>query len=193
MQAHTVPKLVPITVKAALKLVKLWHRHLPDLQGGLFAVAVADPELRGVGVAGNPARVWQKEAKLVISRVAIDSVPNGCSMVYGALARAAKALGYSEVWTYTLPDEPGTSLRAAGFEDMGLSAGGTHDRPSRSRKPPVRPEPKRRWRRSLNTEGTSCRPERPTPDRPALCYDCPPYKYPIDATRCGPCPRRSAH
>ena len=146
------PELVPITVSAALKLVKQWHRKLPDLQGGLFAVAVADPDIRGVGIAGNPSRVWQGQAKLVISRCAIDGIPNGCSMVYGALARAAKALGYREVWTYTLPDEPGTSLRAAGFEDRGLTDGGSYDRPSRSRKAPVCPERKRRWCRRLASQ-----------------------------------------
>jgi len=106
--------LAPITVKAALKQVKAWHRHLPDLQGGLFAVQVVDEAARciGVGVVGNPARAWQGTARAIISRVATEGHENACSQIYGALARAAKALGYSEVWTYTLPGEPGTSLRA---------------------------------------------------------------------------------
>jgi hypothetical protein len=108
-----------------------------------------DDELRGVAIAGNPARVWQGQAKLVISRVATDETRNACSMPYGAICRAAQSLGYREAWTYTLPEEPGTSLRAAGFEDMGLSAGGEHDRPSRRRAAARRPEPKRRWRRIL--------------------------------------------
>jgi hypothetical protein len=149
-------RLIPITVKAALKLVKLWHRHLPDLQGGMFAVAVGDGlEISAVGVAGNPAREWQGSGRIVISRCAVNELPNGCSMIYGSLSRAARDLGYHEVWTYTLPDEPGTSLRAAGFKDMGLTDGGEHDRPSRRRKPAVRPEPKRRWLKSFasNTSG----------------------------------------
>jgi hypothetical protein len=71
-------------------------------------------------------------------------------MIYGSLCRAAKALGYREAWTYTLPEEPGTSLRAAGFEEMGLTkASETYSRPSRSRRPAVRPEAKRRWMRIL--------------------------------------------
>lgn len=140
----------PCSVKFALRMVKEWHRHLPDLQGGLFAAScVADGQCVGVAVAGNPARVWQGTGRIVISRVATTGHENTCSMLYGSLCRAAKALGYSEAWTYTLPDEPGTSLRAAGFVDMGLSDGGEHDRPSRSRKPAVRPEPKRRWLRRL--------------------------------------------
>lgn len=143
--------LAPCTVKTAKRLVRLWHRHLPDIQGGLFAVACVDDggELVGVGVAGNPSRVWQDQAKLVISRVATIGYENACFMIYGALCRAAKALGYREVWTYTLPDEPGTSLRAAGFVDMGLTDGGDWSRPSRHREPAKHPEPKRRWLRKL--------------------------------------------
>lgn len=142
----------PMTIRAAKAAVKQWHRHLPLIQGGLFACGVeVDGELVGVGIAGNPARVWQGTGRIVISRVATDESKNACSKLYGALCAAAAALGYREAWTYTLPDEPGTSLRAAGFEDMGMSAGGEHDRPSRRRKPAVRAEPKRRWRRVLST------------------------------------------
>lgn len=143
--------IAPCSVKEACRLVKAWHRHLPDVQGGLFAARVVDAAgvTVGVAIAGNPPRVWQGTGRVVISRVATTGAGNACSELYGALARAAKALGYLEVWTYTLPDEPGTSLRAAGFEDMGVTRGGEHDRPSRRRKPAVRPDPKRRWRRRL--------------------------------------------
>jgi hypothetical protein len=139
-----------MTVRAAMRLVAQWHRHLPKLHGGLFAAGLSsDGELVGCAVAGNPPRVWQGTGRLVISRVAVHDVPNGCSKLYGALCRAAEALGYAEAWTYTLPEEPGTSLRAAGFEDMGLTDGGEWSRPSRARTAAVRAEPKRRWRRML--------------------------------------------
>lgn len=144
-------RLAPITVKAATKRVREWHRHLPELQGGLFAVQLVDGggACIGVGIVGNPPRVWQGQGRCVIARVATPGAENACSMIYGALARAAKALGYSEAWTYTLPEEPGTSLRAAGFVDMGLTAGGEWSRPSRVRAPAKRPEQKRRWVRAL--------------------------------------------
>jgi hypothetical protein len=145
--------IVPMTVKGARRVVKAWHRHLPEIQGGLFATGVAvNDEVVGVAIAGNPPRVWQGTGRFVIARVATNEHRNACSMLYGSICRAAQALGYREAWTYTLPDEPGTSLRAAGFEDMGLTDGGEHDRPSRRRKPAVRPEPKRRWRRVLRVE-----------------------------------------
>lgn len=115
-----------------------------------MAVRDASGTIRGVGIVGNGPQVWEGTTKMVITRVATDGAPNACTMIYGALCRAGKALGYTEAWTYTLPEEPGTSLKAAGFEDMGLTAGGEHDRPSRRRAPAVRPEPKRRWRRILS-------------------------------------------
>jgi hypothetical protein len=70
-------------------------------------------------------------------------------MIYGALCRAAKALGYKEVWTYTLPAEPGASLRAAGFSEVGLTDGGEWNTPARARRAAKNPEPKKRWRRVL--------------------------------------------
>lgn len=144
-------KIVPCTVSAAKRYVKQWHRHLPSVQGGLFAAAVAvDGVVHGVAVAANPARVWQGTGRFVIARVAVDGARNACTMLYGAMCRAGRALGYTEAWTYTLPEEPGTSLKAAAFEDMGLTDGGEWSRPSRSRSAAVRAEPKRRWRRALD-------------------------------------------
>lgn len=145
-------RIAACTVKEAIRIVGLWHRHLPILRAGLFAVQIVDDggECLGVGVCGNPARNWQNTGRVVITRVATDGSENACSAIYGALCRAAKALGYREAWTYTLPEEPGTSLRAAGFMDMGLTRGGEWDRPSRARKSAVRAEPKRRWLRRLS-------------------------------------------
>jgi hypothetical protein len=145
-------KLASCTIRRAQCLVSVWHRHLKRIQGGLFAVQVIDSngDPVGVGIAGNPCQEWQGSGRFVITRVATSGADNACSMIYGALCRAGKALGYHEAWTYTLPEEPGTSLRAAGFIDMGLTDGGEYDRPSRARKPAVRPEPKRRWLRPLS-------------------------------------------
>lgn len=42
-------------------------------------------------------------------------VPNGNSMLYGAAWRAAKALGYRRLVTYTQDGESGASLRGAGW------------------------------------------------------------------------------
>lgn len=143
-------KTRPFTIKAARAWVREVHRHLKIVNGGRFAVAAEhDGKVVGVGIVGNGPRVWEGTTKMVITRVATDGTRNACSLIYGALCRAGRALGYTEAWTYTLPEESGTSLRASGFEDMGITEGGEHHRESRPRKPAVRPEPKRRWRRVL--------------------------------------------
>lgn len=152
----------PSTVTAARAWVREHHRHLPNVQGVLFATSVwARGEQVACGIAGNPAQVWQGTGRICITRVAALQLPlvrdskgelhpaPACTMIYRSLCDAARALGYHEAWTYTLPDECGASLRAAGFTDMGVTAGGEHDRPSRPRKPAARPEPKRRWMRQL--------------------------------------------
>lgn len=161
--------LVPVTTKAARRelspvaargWVEQVHRHLPRLGGWRFAVGLrlrevlgVEGPLVGIGVCGNGPRAWEGEPVMVITRVATNGTPNACSKLYGALCRAGVSLGYVEAWTYTLPEEPGTSLRAAGFEDMGLTDGGEWDRPGvRRRRAADRPEPKRRWRRVLCRE-----------------------------------------
>lgn len=147
--------LRPITVKAATSWCVTIHRHLRrELAGARFAVSVVDATgaLRGVGLVTSGPRVWEGTGRCNIARIGTDGVKNGCSMLYGALCRAAQALGYREAWTYTLPSEPGTSLRAAGFMEEGMTAGGEHDRPNqtnRRRRAAEQPQPKRRWRRIL--------------------------------------------
>jgi len=57
-------------------------------------------------------------------------------MLYAAARRAARALGYNPVYTYTLAEESGASLRGAGFIVDKADAGGPsrlwHNRPGRS-------------------------------------------------------------
>lgn len=151
-------EIAPITGKAACKWIAETHRHLDAPQGALFAVAVNyNRRMVGAATAGNPPRVWQGSGRFVITRCAVlpglDPVGNhaapACTMLYGALCRAGKALGYTEAWTYTLPGENGASLRAAGFTYMGETAGGEWDRPSRSRRAAVRAEKKGRRMRRL--------------------------------------------
>jgi hypothetical protein len=144
--------LVPCTVKAAIRWVSEHHRHLRrELAGARFGVALADQAGTWVGVAlvTSGPRVWESSGRCNIARVCTTGAKNACSRLYGAICRAAAALGYIEAWTYTLPEESGISLRASGFEDMGITSGGEHSRLNRIRRPAERPEPKRRWRRVL--------------------------------------------
>ncbi len=147
--------LRPISIAAALAWCASVHRRLPRCTGGMWAVAVRrDGALVGVAIVARPARLLDNGLRLQVSRVAVlegDVSATGqrgaCSMLYAACARAARQMGASDMMTYIHHDEPGTSLRAAGWiEDTAhVVKGGTYDRPSRRRAAPVEGGRKVRW------------------------------------------------
>jgi hypothetical protein len=113
--------LLPVSLRTANVFV-LAHHHRP-VQAAKFALAVTlvDSDLiRGVAIVGRPVARhlddgWTRE----VTRLCTDSTPNACSKLYGAAWQAAKSLGYIRLITYTLPDEGGASLRAAGWRLIG--------------------------------------------------------------------------
>lgn len=142
--------LRPITCKAGIPWVKNVHRRQPNVQGAMWGVCVkvervTGDEMVGVALVGFPARVWNDRVLCVLRVAVIEGNPNACSMLYGACSRAAKALGAQALVTYTHGDEHGTSLKASGWIDGGMTDGGEHDRESRRRKPAIDALPKRRW------------------------------------------------
>jgi hypothetical protein len=84
-----------------------------------------------------------------VTRLCTDGAYNGCSMLYGAAARAAAAMGYTKIITYILASETGTSLKASGWKMEAASPGGSWSVPSRSRVDSHPLEPKTRWSRTL--------------------------------------------
>lgn len=147
--APSVIAFVPVTQRSAKAWIAATHRHLKrPPRGDLWRVGVAQRgKLIAVGLAGRPCRMLQDGTTAEFTRLAstAEVEVNACSRIYGALRRAGIALGYRRFVTYTLEHEPGTSLRAAGFEDDGLTDGGEWDRPSRPRAPAEQPGRKRRW------------------------------------------------
>jgi len=129
--------LRPIFTQDAIRWLAPRHRHNNPPLRGLFAASVVDETgaVRGVAVAARPvARNLDNGATIEVTRCCTDGAENACSMLYGALRRAAWALGYSRIVTYTLAEEPGTSLKASGWtRDAELAASPTWSRPSRHR------------------------------------------------------------
>lgn len=129
--------IVSVRQRAALAFVLAHHRHLAPPPGALYSIGVADDEgvLRGVALVGRPgARVWDDGQTAEVTRVATDGTRNACSALYGAAWRAARALGYTRLITYTRSDEPGASLRAAGWRVVASRpAHAGWSRPSRPR------------------------------------------------------------
>jgi len=110
-------KLKPVTLREANDYVAEHHRHHKPAQGHKLSIgATRDGKLVGVAMLGRPvARVSDTGFTAEVIRVATDGSPNVCSFLYGACARAAQAQGYTKIQTYILDEEPGTTLKAAGW------------------------------------------------------------------------------
>lgn len=154
-------RTAPYPIKHAVRFVEQTHRRLKHAHDRMWAISLWDEgQLRGVALVGRPkARklcVEQGEGEpwpppydmLEVVRVAVEEgTKNGCSMLYGACSRAARAMGALDLLTYTDEDEPGTSLKAAGWiPDDGLFGGGQASRPSRPRRLRTEQEAQRRRR-----------------------------------------------
>jgi hypothetical protein len=124
-----------VSLDEANAFVRDHHRHHPPVVGHLFSLgAFIAAQLVGVVIVGRPvARLRDDGLTAEVTRLCTDGTANACSFLYGAAARAAFALGYLRIGTYTLPDEGGASLRASGWKLMGERGGGEWSVPSRPR------------------------------------------------------------
>jgi hypothetical protein len=126
----------PVTLKTAQEFVRVNHRHNKPPIGHKFSVGLYDGDrLVGVATAGRPvARMLDDGLTLEVTRTCTDGTRNANSKLYGAIVRAATALGYARCVTYTQHDESGASLRGAGWtpvQNLPARAGWTA--PSRPR------------------------------------------------------------
>ena len=128
--------VVPCEFSDAVAYVRQHHRHHRPPVGHKFSLAVADESgsVRGVCMVGRPvARGNDDGWTLEVTRLATDGASNACSAFYGAAWRACRELGYRRLITYILADEPGTSLKAAGWKCLGERGGGSWSCKSRPR------------------------------------------------------------
>jgi hypothetical protein len=143
----------PIRYRDACEYIEQYHRHHKPPQGWKFGMGLyGDDELCGVITVGNPvARKLDDGLTLEVTRCCVrEGVPNGCSFLYGKARRAAQALGYERLITYTLESETGATLQGAGWRDAGAAGGGSWSRPSRERTDKAPLESKRRWEAPCN-------------------------------------------
>ncbi len=110
-------RVVPITLRAACEFIVKHHRHNKPPRGWKLGVGLkAGDELVGVATAGRPvARHDDDGLTLEVNRTCTDGTRNANSALYGAVWRAAKAMGYVRAITYIQGDETGASLKAAGW------------------------------------------------------------------------------
>lgn len=134
-------RIKPCTLKQANGLVEELHRHHKPVVGHRFSIACYDGgRLVGVAICWRPvARMCDQDNVLEITRCATDGTKNTISKLYSAVCKAARSMGFRSVQTYTLPEEGGSSMKAAGFRFVGEAGGGqwkhTDGKPRRTDQP----------------------------------------------------------
>jgi len=127
--------LISIELGEANAFVRQHHRHHRGVVGHKFSLGAAlNEQIVGVAIIGRPvARMRDDGETLEVTRLCTDGTKNAPSFLYGAAARAAFALGYKRIGTYILASEPGTSLTAANWRQIGEVHGRSWSCPSRPR------------------------------------------------------------
>lgn len=85
-----------------------------------------------------------------VTRLCTDGSKNACSFLYAAAARVAKEMGFEKIQTFILETEPGTSLKAAGWQLASYTEGGQWIHTKGSRRTDQPTCPKQRWEKCLN-------------------------------------------
>ena len=131
----------------AAAFVSEHHRHHTPPVGHLFSLAAYQGDrLCGVAIVGRPVSRHRDDGLTAeVTRLCTDGTRNAASFLLGKAARAAFALGFQKVGTYTLEREGGASLRAAGWTLIGTAGGGSWSVPSRLRTDKHPLEPKLLW------------------------------------------------
>lgn len=144
-------ELVPMARDEASAFVTQHHRHHGRPAGHCFAIGAASGGVVvGVAMVGRPvSRALQDGWTAEVTRLCVlRDQRNVCSLLYGACWRAARAIGYRRLVTYTLPTEGGASLRGAGWTLVGAAGGGSWSTPSRPRVDKHPTQTKLRWERA---------------------------------------------
>lgn len=148
MGAGLTLELQPIVFRDACAFVVAHHRHHLPPQGCKFCIAVNDGDkIVGVVIVGRPVsrhldNGWTAE----VTRCCTDGTKHAASMLYSAAWRAARAMGYKRLITYTLKSEAGVSIVAAGWRVVGQAGGGEWNCKARPRLTGIYPtEQKTLW------------------------------------------------
>jgi hypothetical protein len=142
----------PCDLAEANAFVVAHHRHHGPVVGHKFSIAAAVDGERvcGVVIVGRPvSRRLNDGLTLEVTRCCTDGTKDAASALYGAARRATFALGFRRLVTYTLATEPGTTLVAAGWKNMGLAGGGSWSVKSRPRVDKHPTQRKLRWEAAL--------------------------------------------
>lgn len=145
--------VIRVELKEANAFVEALHRHHKPVVGHRFSIGAAhNGKMVGCVIVGRPvARQSDQRNIAEVTRLVTDGTHNACSFLYGQAARAAKELGFRSIQTFILLNESGVSLKAAGWQCMGITkVGSWHTRQGRRSDQPE--EQKIKWVKTLIRE-----------------------------------------
>lgn len=117
----------PVNLVNAQSFIEKHHRHSEPLKRHMWTIGAKTLgdwaglqrwHLMGIATVDRCSSAWSKRRdRLEIRRLCVteDAPANTCSFLLGHTKRAAWALGYEALVTYTQPHESGSSLKGAGF------------------------------------------------------------------------------
>lgn len=113
--------LIPVTLRQANDFVAEHHKNFRPISQDRFSIGcAADGKLVGVIVVGRPRNPELNDGQtLTVLHICATGGRMACGMLYGAAARAAKALGYWRITAFLPVNRSSSALRAAGWRCMG--------------------------------------------------------------------------
>lgn len=146
-------KIKPVSFSTAKAFVSEHHRHCPAPAGWRFGAGIFNGStLIGVVMVGRPvARALDATRIVEVNRLCVrsDLAPglswNACSQLYGWASREALKRGFVKVITYTLEEESGVTLKAAGWAIEHTTKAKSWSTPSRLRTDKTPIVVKNRW------------------------------------------------
>jgi hypothetical protein len=138
-EPHMTLTSIPVSLAQANRFVDLHHRHHEPLRFHKYSIGAANNgKFVGVCIVNRPVNLRMDDGlTLEVARLCTGGTKNTCSFLLARAARAAAALGYKRIQTYTLAEEAiksgGASLWAAGWLFSHASRGGTWNTLSRHR------------------------------------------------------------
>lgn len=125
MESAETLHIVPITMSQANQYAKEHNEHYHAFRGHLFAIGcAAEDKLAGVVIVGQPSSKELNDGQtLAVNYICTTKGRIAYGMLYGAAARAAKAMGHHRIVGFIPENRPDSGLRAAGWKRVGLVEG----------------------------------------------------------------------
>lgn len=135
MEHSETPYIIPLTLAQANSFAAKQRENYRPFRGRRFAIGCAmDEKLVGIVILGKPVdEALDDGLTLAVNYIHATGGRTAYGMLYGAAARAAKALGYCRIIAFLPENISSSGLRAAGWKCAGPVESGKPQAPKKLR------------------------------------------------------------